>query len=106
MPDATPCPLQAIHPNGPLPGVGRRLVNDEVQTLEQAVFDEIPELTALLVRCRVKAQRQGAAPAGGGARWWWPAVDELVVGFRLPPGAYATTVLSECFELIEQPGAD
>lgn len=98
--------LLAIHPTGPLPGVGRPLVTDEVQTLEQAVFDEIPELIALLVRCRVKAQRRALRLRVAELAWWWPAVDELVIGFRLPPGAYATTVLSECFELIEPPGAD
>ncbi|MDN5869496.1 MAG: tRNA pseudouridine(13) synthase TruD [Nitrococcus sp.] len=95
--------LQAIHPTGPLPGMGGALVTDEVQTLEQAVLDEIPELTALLIRRRVKAQRRALRLRVNGLAWWWPAVDELVVGFRLPPGAYATTVLSECFELIEPP---
>ncbi|MDN5869990.1 MAG: tRNA pseudouridine(13) synthase TruD [Nitrococcus sp.] len=98
--------LQTIHPTGPLPGVGRALVTDEVQTLEQAVFDEMPELLALLVGCGVKAQRRALRLRVAELAWWWPAVDELVIGFRLPPGAYATTVLSECFDLIEQPGAD
>ncbi len=98
--------LQTIHPTGPLPGVGEPLVTDKVQRLEQAVLDEIPELMALLIRRKVSAQRRALRLRVAELAWWWPAVDELVVGFRLPPGAYATTVLAECFELIEPTGAE
>lgn len=98
--------LQTIHPTGPLPGVGQPLVTDEVQALERAVLDQIPELTALLIRRKVNAQRRALRLRVTELAWWWPAVDELVIAFRLPPGAYATTVLAECFELIEPIGAD
>ncbi|EAR22187.1 tRNA pseudouridine synthase D [Nitrococcus mobilis Nb-231] len=98
--------LQTIHPTGPLPGVGKPLVTDKAQRLEQAVLDEVPELTALLIRRKVSAQRRSLRLRVAELAWWWPATSELIVGFRLPPGAYATTVLGECFELIEAAGVD
>lgn len=97
---------QTIHPTGPLPGVGPPLVTDAVCSLEQAVLDECPALTALLTSRGVRAQRRALRLRVAELAWSWPAGNDLMLTFRLPPGAYATTVLSECFELIEEAGPD
>ncbi len=93
--------VQAIHPTGPMPGVGDALVSDRARTLEQGVMDECHELVALLARRRVKAQRRALRLRVAELAWRWPASGVLELTFRLPPGAYATTVVAECFQIAD-----
>ncbi|WP_435104730.1 tRNA pseudouridine(13) synthase TruD [Arhodomonas sp. AD133] len=91
--------VQAIHPTGPMPGVGDALVSDRARAIEQAVMDECHELVALLTRRRVKVQRRALRLRVADLAWRWPARGVLELAFRLPPGAYATTVVAECFQI-------
>ncbi|WP_440995589.1 tRNA pseudouridine(13) synthase TruD [Arhodomonas sp. SL1] len=90
--------LQSIHPTGPLAGTGRPLVDGEAQRLEDVALAGMEELLALLERRRVRAARRALRLPVGAMGWWRPGPGELELGFTLSPGAYATTVLAECFE--------
>lgn len=83
-----------IHPTGPLWGTGSSLTTGEVLALEQRVADEYAPLAALLSAEGLRAERRSlrikvdslAANTTG---------DTLELAFRLPAGAFATTVLRE-----------
>lgn len=84
-----------IHPTGPLPGRGGATPADEVAALEAGFLHPDEPLLQGLLANRVDAARR---PLRVPVRDLWfhfsePAV--LRLGFTLPPGAYATTVLEQ-----------
>ncbi len=73
----------------PQSGKGRRWHRELVEGLESRGVEGARR--ALRVRVRELA-------------WRWEGRDVLRVGFGLPPGAYATVVLSQCFRLEDRGG--
>jgi len=88
------CERLDIHPTGPLPGEGGSQVEAEARQLEQAVLDQWPQLTALLIAQRVKAMRRALRLYPAELEWQFDD-GNLALKFVLPAGAYATTVLQE-----------
>jgi tRNA pseudouridine13 synthase len=83
-----------IHPTGLLPGEGATRVADEALALEQAVCATYADLCEGLRKARVEVARRALRlrPRDFVGRF---EGDDLVVGFELPAGAYATSVLRE-----------
>ena len=83
-----------VHPSGPLPGRHATAPDAEAGAVEQAVLEQWPAALAGLERLRVDAARR-ALRLPVRELHWRRCGDHLKVGFRLPAGAYATSVLRE-----------
>ena len=97
MPDADiedRCRRLDIHPTGPMPGEKGTQPTGGAASLEQAVIQQWPELTAVLNSQGVKASRRALRLYPAELEWDFDA-DNMKLAFVLPPGAYATTVLRE-----------
>lgn len=88
------CERLDIHPTGPMPGEDGTQPTGEVMDLEQSVLQHWKALTDLLKDQRVQATRRALRLHPAEFEWDLNG-DDLVLGFVLPPGAYATTVLRE-----------
>lgn len=83
-----------VHPTGPLWGSGPSMAGGAILALEQRIADEHVPLAALLAAEDVRSERRSlrirveslAADLSG---------DTLELSFRLPAGAFATTLLRE-----------
>jgi tRNA pseudouridine13 synthase len=86
-----------IHPTAPLWGAGALRTQAAARALEEAVVAELPgpALRAGLEAAGLRQERRATRLRPSDVRWDWPAPDRLRLGFVLPPGAYATTVLAE-----------
>ncbi|OOG20622.1 tRNA pseudouridine(13) synthase TruD [Thioalkalivibrio denitrificans] len=84
-----------IHPSGPLWGQGSTLARGDVAMLEQSAADEAPELARGLAQAGLKQERRALRMRVEALSARWPDRLTLVLAFQLPPGGYATTVLSE-----------
>lgn len=84
-----------IHPTGPMPGVGDVAVSGAVASLEEACFQEEPDLLAGLMDFKVKAMRRSLRAEVKALSWAWPDAQTLRLDFSLSAGAFATTVLRE-----------
>jgi tRNA pseudouridine13 synthase len=84
-----------IHPTGPLWGRGALRSTAAALELETvAVADgEGPALRAGLEAAGLKQERRATRLRPGGLHWEWLDGTTLRLGFGLPPGSYATTVL-------------
>ncbi|MCW8924626.1 MAG: tRNA pseudouridine(13) synthase TruD [Xanthomonadales bacterium] len=88
------CRRLDIHPTGPMPGEGGDSPVGMAAALENEILGVWAELNEVLLAQRVKASRRSLRLYP--ARLEWKFVDDaLYMGFDLPPGAYATTVLRE-----------
>lgn len=86
-----------IHPTGPMWGEGVPRTTAEALALETDVLSA-PRSLALragLERAGLRQERRALRLRPAELSWEWPAADQLALRFTLPPGAYATTVLSE-----------
>lgn len=87
-----------VHPTAPLPGTGGLVAQQESAALEQQVlagFDaEIAGLQAEGVEAARRATRLPVRDLD-----WQFSDDILTLSFRLPVGAFATSVLAEVAEL-------
>jgi tRNA pseudouridine13 synthase len=98
------CAHLDIHPTGPMPGEGGTLPLAKAAELEQAVLKKWPELAEVLVEQRVTASRRALRLFPANLQWSF-GDNSLELGFELPPGTYATTVLREILLTDEkQPG--
>jgi len=90
----------AIHPTGPLPGrAGRALApGAPLELLEREWLAPHAEWVEGLARLGVEAERRALRLPVRGLHWRL-AEDGLEIGFELPAGGYATTVLRECVAL-------
>lgn len=88
------CKRLDIHPTGPMPGEGGTQPSGDVAELEREVLANWPELIDVLNSQRVQASRRALRLHPAEMQWEF-ANDSLELSFVLPPGAYATTVLSE-----------
>lgn len=88
-----------VHPTGPLPGEGEKLVSGSAAVLEQEILTGFPSLTDGLRANRVEADRRPLRLLAEGMSWRERSGGGWELTFRLPAGAYATTVLREAFDL-------
>lgn len=85
-----------IHPSGPLAGVGQAATTGPAAQLEADVMDAFPECCEALQAAGVEVARRALRVCAARLEWTWPAADQLQLGFELPRGAFATTLLREC----------
>ena len=104
MPDAElerRCVGFDIHPTGPLPGKGGRLLAEraalEIETTALAVCEPV---ISGLTAAGLEAARRSLRLYPAGFDWAWEGTD-LVLSFELPAGGYATGVLRELVSTAE-----
>ncbi len=86
-------------PTGPLWGDGGTSATGPQELLEREVAAQAPELLQLFSTTRMQPERRALVLRPEQLVWSWPGEDCLRLEFFLPPGQYATTVLSDIFEL-------
>ena len=84
---------------GPLWGDGDTTACGPLETFERGIVAQTPELAALFSVTRMKPERRPLAVKPESLSWQWVAEDCLELAFFLSPGQYATTILSDIFEL-------
>ena len=96
-----------IHPTGPLWGRGELRTVGGARALElQALGDaQALRLREGLERAGLEQERRALRLRPEGLAWEWRAPDVLELGFALPPGTYATSVLAELGVLVDAAGA-
>ena len=87
-----------IHPSGPMWGRGRTPVGGQAAELEQAVLDGLAEWLSPLEHAGLKQERRALRLRVEDLQWQWLDSDTLRLGFQLPSGSYATSVLRELLE--------
>ena len=88
-------------PTGPLWGRGRVATTDQAQALENGVAERHATLCHGLEHAGLDQERRALVAQPAGLSWDWPQPDQLVLGFSLPAGAYATAVLGEVLRTAE-----
>ena len=86
-----------IHPTAPLWGKGELRTIGATAALEQESLAD-PESLALragLEKAGLKQERRATRLRPQGLEWDWRDAETLELRFALPPGTYATTILSE-----------
>ncbi len=88
-----------IHPTGPLWGRGTSLARDQVLAIEQAALagDEI--FRSGLEQAGLAQERRTLRLPVAELQWQFPSRDSVQLSFRLPAGAYATSVLRELIKM-------
>lgn len=81
-----------IHPTGALWGAGATRCTDEAQAIEVAVAEAEPALVEGLIKAGLRQERRALRLAVRELTWRWDD-EALVLGFELPAGGYATSVL-------------
>lgn len=84
---------------GPLWGDGGTSASGDVGQQERNIVACTPELAALFQTTRMKPERRPLVAMLKDLNWLWLEGDVLELDFFLEPGQYATTVLSDIFEL-------
>jgi tRNA pseudouridine13 synthase len=88
-----------VHPTGPLWGTGELRTTGAVRELEAAVAAEFADLCRGLEQAGMEQERRALRIALQQPELRWVAEAAVEVRFRLPAGAYATTVLRELVSL-------
>ncbi len=88
-------------PTGPLWGRGRVSTTDQAQALENAVAERHATLCNGMEYAGLDQERRALVVHPADLSWAWPQADQLVLGFALPAGAYATVVLDEILRTTE-----
>lgn len=91
---------QDIHPTGPLWGRGELESGGAVADLERAVAGRFPLWCQGLDAFGLKQERRALRLPVRELAWDWDGAGDLILGFFLPAGGFATTVLRE---LLSQP---
>lgn len=86
-------------PTGPMWGDGGTSAGGHLAKFEREVVERAPELARLFSTTRMKPERRPLAAHPVGLEWEWLAGCNLELRFFLLPGQYATTILSDIFEL-------
>lgn len=86
-----------IHPTAPLWGRGTLRTTDQALTVETSALDDGQArlLQAGLESAGMKQERRATRLLPAALAWDWPDAASLRLRFELPPGSYATVVLSE-----------
>jgi len=92
---------QDIHPTGPMWGLGELRSDQAVKALELRVLEPFADLRAGLEAAGLKQERRALRVRVADLAWQWPAPDQLLLGFALPPGAYATGLLATLGDVTE-----
>jgi len=88
-----------IHPTGALWGRGEADVSADTLSIEQAIIDAYPELAHGLTDCAVDKDRRALRVNVQDLSWRFVNDATLELGFTLPAGSYATSLLREIIEL-------
>jgi tRNA pseudouridine13 synthase len=94
-----------IHPTGPLYGKGELKSAGEARALEEAVLAPLAFWCEGIAAEGLDQNRRALRLRVTELTWEWPDDTTLTLAFRLPPGAYATTVLREVVEAPVDPSA-
>ncbi|MBK8536454.1 MAG: tRNA pseudouridine(13) synthase TruD [Candidatus Competibacteraceae bacterium] len=84
-----------VHPTGPLWGAGELRSGGAVRELEEAVAATLPVFRDGLAAAGLAQERRALRLAVPEATLEFPEPGTAIISFRLPAGAYATTVLRE-----------
>jgi tRNA pseudouridine13 synthase len=84
-----------VHPTGPLYGRGESPARGEALQLETACLASWVAWCRGLAEAGLVQERRSLRLPIGAPAWSWPEPDCLELTFRLPAGAYATSVLRE-----------
>ena len=87
-----------LHPTGPLWGAGTLRNGGPVRALEEAAAATLPVFRDGLAAAGLEQERRALRLAVRDATLEFPELRTAVLDFRLPAGAYATTVLRELIE--------
>ena len=95
------CRAFDIHPTGPLWGRGELRTRGDCAALEARMLlgEDTAALRAGIEAAGMEQERRALRMRPAAMNWGWLDDQVLRVGFGLPPGAYATTVLAELGEL-------
>ena len=88
-----------IHPAGVLWGRGEADVSADALSIEQGIIDAYPELAQGLIKFEVDKDRRALRVNVQDLNWQFVDDTTLALGFTLPAGSYATSVLREIIEL-------
>jgi tRNA pseudouridine13 synthase len=88
-----------IHPTGALWGRGEADVSADTLSIEQGIIDAYPQLAEGLIACAVDKDRRGLRVNVQDLSWRFVNDATLELGFTLPAGSYATSLLREIIEL-------
>lgn len=88
-------------PTGPLWGRGRNLAADAQLKLESEAMEPWKPWCDWLEHCGLSQERRGLVLQPEGFQYLWQG-DDLTVTFALPPGTFATALLREVAELVNQ----
>ena len=91
----------AGRPTGPLWGRGRLATSADALALERSVAERHARLCDGLEHAGLDQERRALVASPEGLAWEWPQADQLVLGFSLPAGVYATSVLDEILRTTE-----
>jgi tRNA pseudouridine13 synthase len=89
-----------IHPSGVLWGKGDVGVSTDALSIEQGIIDAYPELAQGLIACAVDKDRRALRVNVLDLSWHFVNETTLKLGFTLPAGSYATSVLREIIGLL------
>lgn len=84
-----------LHPTGPLWGTGELRSGGSARELEEAVAATLPTFRDGLAAVGLRQERRALRLTARDATLEFPDARTAVLNFRLPAGAYATTVLRE-----------
>ena len=84
-----------IHPTGPLWGRGLSLARDQALAIEQAALAGFEIFRSGLEQAGLSQERRALRLPVADFQWQFPGNDSVQLSFRLPAGAYATSVLRE-----------
>lgn len=88
------CARREIHPTGPLYGTGEPRPSREAGDLERSVLTGEGDWTRGLDAQRMRPERRALRALAGNLAWAFEG-DDLILGFELTRGAYATALLRE-----------
>ncbi|PXX91510.1 tRNA pseudouridine(13) synthase TruD [Marinobacter vulgaris] len=92
---------QGIMVTGPLWGDGGTEAVSAQGELERALVAEYPGLAAVFSTTRMKPERRPLRMLPGALEWQWQGSDQLLLRFWLAPGQYATSLLSDVFDITD-----
>ncbi|CAA9890227.1 pseudoruidine synthase [Candidatus Methylobacter favarea] len=87
-----------IHPTGALWGKGNDGVSADALAIETNIIEDHPELAQGLIDCAVDRDRRALRVNVQDLQWRFVNDDIIEIGFALPSGSYATSLVREIIE--------